>query len=138
MRLTSQKLISPANALRIIDALKRVKSSDVTIDYLRRQIKLLFKGFAHTSIIIPSDWKGKLHRAVQYDVMPNYKQDLWYPPKEKAKLSRANLSNNPMFYCSGDPRAIFFELEIKPGNMVVTSKWRLKDEILVSPLGYST
>jgi hypothetical protein len=134
---TLQKMVSPADALRIIEGLKRIKSPDVPIDYLRRQVKLLFKGFAHTSIIILPDWEGKLHRAVPYDVRPNYKKDLWYPPIEKTKLGRANLPNNPMFYCSGDPRAIFFELGLKPGDMVVTSKWIFKDEILVSPLGYS-
>lgn len=132
----SGKIVTPVNALAIINQLGRIKSPNVPIEYVREKLEILLTGFAHTSIVIAPAW-GKLHRAVKYGEKPKFIKNLWYPPKERAGLSRANLSQNPMFYCSGNPMAIFYELGLKPGDMVATTKWKLKDEILVSPLGYT-
>jgi len=132
----SEKIVTPVDALVIIKQLMRINSPSVSIRYVREKLEILLAGFAHTSMIIPPAW-GKLHRAVKSEEKPEFIKNLRYPPKEKAGLSRANLSRNPMFYCSGNPMAIFYELGLKAGDKVATAKWKMRDEILVSPLGYT-
>lgn len=124
------------NTPQIIKALKAIDLSNVEIDYLRKKINLLFKNYTHTSIILPQGW-GKLHRAIKYEKKPLNKTQLSYPPTINAKLGRANLTGNSVFYCSGDPRATFFELGAKSGDTIVLSKWIILNEILIFPIGYS-
>ncbi len=98
----------------------------------------MYDVYIHTVLFIPTQWgDGSLYRAVKYSEMPLDVSQLSYPPVDMVRLNRANLPGNPLFYCSGDPRTPFFELNIQAGDTVVLSKWRIANEILCIPLGYS-
>jgi len=126
----------PENISRIIKEIKRADLSRVDISYLVKIVHLLTKGYAHTSFMLPTGW-GKFHRAIKYDHRPSHIGKLSYPPINLANAGRANFANNPVFYCSGNPIATFFELGINPGDTVALSKWNLINEIPVTPIGYT-
>jgi hypothetical protein len=120
----------------ILSAFKDMDFSNIEVGYLRNQIHTLFMKYTYTAMMwLPTT--GKFHRAVKYKDRPTHKKFLIYPPPDITKLSRANLPLNPLFYCSGDPRATLFELRIQPGDTIVLSKWKLKEQSLFFPIGYS-
>lgn len=134
--------MNPANILSLINELKQTDLSKCDVSDLKKKAGLLFKKYAHTGVFLPVNW-GKFHRAraIKHDEKPVHVNKLGQPllaeDVKKVKTSRANFSGNPVFYCSGDPRATFFELGVKPGDTVVLSKWIMTKDILVSPVGYS-
>lgn len=120
----------------ILSTLQRMDFSKIDIEYLRYEIDALFIKYTYTAMMwLPTT--GKLHRAVKHSDRPTHKKGLIYPDPGITKLNRANLPSNPLFYCSGDPRATFFELSVQPGNTIVLSKWKLKEQTLFFPIGYS-
>lgn len=131
-----QKSISSEKIHEIIKELKRIDlSKEAYIPSLKNKINLLLNEYAHTSIVVPIGW-GKFHRAIKYKNQPAHIKQLGYP-SENIELNRANFRDKPMFYCSGNPSATFFELKINPGDTIVLSKWMLKNEVLLFPVGYS-
>lgn len=105
---------------------------------IRMQVEALRQRYTTTGLYIPPDI-GRFHRAIPYPVsaQPQTISKLWYPPIERTKLSRANFDRQPKFYCSGDPRATLFELQLNPGDTLVLSKWTLTEKTSCYPLGYS-
>lgn len=53
-------------------------------------------------------------------------------------LRRCNLPGKPVFYCSGDPKATIFELDLNEGDYFVLSKWALKCPLILFPIGYTS
>lgn len=106
--------------------------------HMHKTLNAILNEYQHTTPIIePSMNKFKLHRAIKYNEKPLNISFLGCPPPHLVKIGRANYPNQPVFYCCGDPRGTFFELDIKPGDTVVLSKWDLVEEIILEPLGYT-
>lgn len=76
---------------------------------------------------------ARLYRGVVYKDKPMQKSYLSYPPKELVtNFQRCNGPCSPMFYCSVDPSAIYFELGVKPGDKVYISKWSVVKEFFIN------
>lgn len=79
-----------------------------------------------------------LYRTTNHHVsVPSRIEEIWYPPAEFAKLSRANRHGHPMFYCSSDPGCTFWEIGMSVGQLFVNSKWVTIKEMMLHDLGYS-
>lgn len=120
-----------------IDALKKISLAKIDTIYIREKTNYLFKDFIHTGVVIPEKW-GRLHRSIKYESIPDNIAKLGCPPSDKVKLGRANFEGLPVFYCSGDPRTTFFELDIKEKDTVVLSKWNIIKELVIFPIGYTS
>lgn len=132
-------MTSSMKKFQIIQALGKADLLRVSISYLRDQVSLLFKENIHTGIEISPNW-GKLHRAVKYKELPLTTDRLSYPihsNETPVSLGRANLPKKPVFYCSANPAATFFELNLQPTETVVLSTWSINDWIKIFPLGYT-
>lgn len=70
--------------------------------------------------------------------IPNFIDEIWFPPENFAKLSRANREGSPMFYCSADPMVSHLEIGMKPGQLAVMSKWGTIERMILHDLGYSS
>lgn len=119
--------------------IKRVQNIDIrnrNIDVLKRDIDFFPNGFRMVGIPIS---KGEtIYRARIQDNKPNEVSDLSYPPKHRVgEFGRANRPHNPIFYASSGGAAAVFEQNPNPGDNVAILKWRLKEEITLSKIGYS-
>lgn len=124
---------------QIISELEKTNLSRVPISYLQGQVSLLFRKYIHTGIEISPRW-GKLHRAIKYTQLPLKINQLSYPvhtEQTPVRLGRANLPQQPVFYCSANPAATFFELNLQPAETVVVSTWVINNWIKIFPLGYT-
>lgn len=111
----------------------------VSIPYLKKKLYGVFKRYHHSPVeILPHLSMGKFHRARSMSEKPTHTKELSYHPfPEKVGLQRANHDKSPVFYCSGNPQATLFEIELQPGETIVISKWVLINSISVSLLGYT-
>jgi len=102
-----------------IDELRRIDLKTADIDDLKRQLQFI-RGYTVNAPIIPEG--SKIYRGVIWEDKPQKVDKLSYPPKCKAdKLHRAGRPGNPLFYCSSEWDAIFFELGVKTGDKLVIS-----------------
>ncbi|MBK7871925.1 MAG: RES family NAD+ phosphorylase [Saprospiraceae bacterium] len=65
--------------------------------------------------------------------------DLWYPPEEYVDVSRGNIPNNPVFYCSNDPGTAIFEIRPELNDWITSIEVRINLpvlEMLVMGLGF--
>lgn len=75
------------------------------------------------------------YRGVRHEDKPNAVSYISYPRKCRVKdYQRCNKPMNPMFYCSADPVAIYYEIQAKPGDKVYLSKWSLKDTFVLNQI----
>jgi RES domain len=66
------------------------------------------------------------------------KEQLIYPPKEKALLGRVNRAGSPVFYASVNKESVFFELpDLNTGDEVVLTFWKTTERMLVNNIGYT-
>lgn len=114
---------------------------DFLLDDLKKAIREIFLTHKYTGIEkAPSKVGGALYRSVVIksgEKIPQLLKRISYPPTNKTLLNRANLSEKPVFYCSGYPNATFFEIEIQPGDKVILSTWKIIEPITLIPLGYT-
>jgi len=109
---------------------------NLPINIVMQKVGLLFNIYKHNRIILSAE-EVVFYRAIKYTAPPESLKQLSYPPSEITKLGRANFNNQPVFYCSGNPKAVFSELDVNSGDLVVLSKWKLKKDAVFSLLGYS-
>ncbi|MFI4957383.1 MAG: hypothetical protein ACHQAX_09285 [Gammaproteobacteria bacterium] len=131
--------MNPSTVLQLINEINRINLRTIDINHLKQKIVQLFRGYAHTRMnIIPGE--AIFYRSIPYSHKPQTTDRLSYPNPKKVKVSlrRANLEDQPVFYCSKDPRPTFFELELSPGDTVVLSEWHLTSDIWVSNIGYTS
>lgn len=128
--------ISEADANQWIENVKNIDIKTHNIDVLKREIGFFPKGFKMAGIPIS---KGEtIYRARIPDEKPMQVSDLSYPPKQKVnEFGRANRPHNPIFYASSGGAAAVFEKNPAPGDRVAILKWRIKEKILLSKIGYS-
>jgi hypothetical protein len=122
---------------RRIEALKAITLENADIDVLKEQLKLLFTGFRIRSPILN---RGiELYRGVLWEDKPSTRSQLTYPPPEViTRYQRANRPGEPRFYSSVARAAPFFELHMSPGQRVALSKWRLRENLAVNNVGYTS
>ena len=131
--------ITPSSRGEIQKAIQAIKELDlktVEIDSIKELIKPILKGFVTST---PKFEAGlTLYRSRYCKTKPTNVCDLTYPPKEYIKSNqRVNRANHPVFYCSTAREAVFFELDVKPKDEIVVSKWETTEELLVNNVGYT-
>lgn len=135
-------MIEPSSEEEIKKAIKNIKELDLKsaeIDYIKELLTPVFKGFIlGTPEFKPGKDSLVLYRGRTCGSKPTKISDLTYPPKEYIKTDqRVNRAGHPVFYCSTGRSAVFFELDVKPGDKIVVSKWKTTKELLVNNVGYT-
>lgn len=118
-----------------IAALRRLNLETTDVDFLKRQLFPLFKGY---SLSTPALMPGQiLFRGVKWTERPSNRSQLTYPPAHSVRtFQRANRLGHPMFYCSVAREAPFFELDSRPGDHLAISRWRVNERLIVNNAGY--
>lgn len=121
---------------RRIAALRRIDLTTVDLSFLVERIHLLFHGFAvSVPILEPGQ---KIFRAVKWDEKHLTVDWLKYPPSDKVtKYGRVNRPEQSMFYGSVGWNAPLFELQLKRGDHIGLSRWRLTERLIVNTVGYT-
>lgn len=132
-----EKILRPSRK-EIEDRISEIETLDlnsIEIDEIKNILTLLFTGYALSTPIF--DHGLILYRGIPYDKKPETISYLSYPPKKLAKINRANREREPIFYCATSRQVPFFELDVKPGDKIVVSKWRTAKKLLVNNIGYT-
>jgi hypothetical protein len=80
---------------------------------------------------------ARLYRATRYHTnLPVLKENLWFPPADRARAGRANSSGQSVFYCSAHQSPALAEIEAGPYNIAVISEWVTQDRMIVQDLGF--
>ncbi len=77
-----------------------------------------------------------LFRGVKYNNKPELKSQLSYPPLSLARQNRANKKGESIFYCCSAKEAVFYELDLKPGDKIALSAWVVQKPIMVNNLSF--
>ncbi len=118
-----------------IAALRRLGLERADVDFLKRQLFPLFKGYSlSTPILVPGQ---TLFRGVKRIERPSNRSHLTYPPANLVRtFQRANRPGHSMFYCSVAREAPFFELGSRAGDYLAISRWRVNETLIVNNAGY--
>lgn len=120
----------------VMETLKGIKLSEVSIDQVKEQIGILLKGHA-TSVPI-FDPGIKLHRARKMTSLPSSLAEIGAPPPSKVLSDqRCNRTGESLFYCSSARNAPFFEVHAHVGDHLVLSEWRTTAKMVVNHIGYT-
>jgi hypothetical protein len=121
--------------LQIIEKIMSLPLENTTIEEIMVLIGELLN--EHTLItFFTSDLV--LYRGIQYSYKPKNYEALIYPPKDKAKLNRASIKGEQVFYASTKKKAVFYELGAKPDDTFVLSTWMIALPLLISNIGYTS
>lgn len=124
------KPLTASKARELIKQLNRMDLDQADYNYIKEQINRLFEGIPLRGITPHKE--ARLYRGVKHTERPLDVRKLGYPPSEKIKnYQRCNPPNKPMFYCSPDPAAVFYELNVKPGDNFYFSKWSVKSDFYI-------
>ncbi|RZN37195.1 MAG: hypothetical protein EFT35_06795, partial [Methanophagales archaeon ANME-1-THS] len=131
--------IKPSSKEEIQKAIKTIKELDLKsaeIDTIKELLTPIFKGYIITT---PKFKPGlTLYRGRCFENKPTNISEITYPPKERIRsVQRVNRAGHPVFYCSTAREALFFELDVKPKDKIVVSKWETTKELLVNNVGYT-
>ena len=131
--------IDPSSIEEIQKAIQTIKELDlksVEIDSVKELLKPILKGFV---VNTPKFKPGlTLYRGRSCKTKPTNVYDLTSPPKESIKSNqRVNRAGHPVFYCSTAREVLFFELDVKPKDKIVVSKWETTEELIVNNVGYT-
>jgi hypothetical protein len=121
------------------DAIASLKSIDLTtveIDSLKEMLIPLFEGYIKRACRFAPGLE--VYRAVKYDGIPDNIAKLKYPPKAIARNNRASREGYSVFYSSTFMNAPFFEVDAKPGDTLVLSKWKTLEPLMVNNIGYTS
>jgi hypothetical protein len=98
--------------------------------YLRRRIG----GY---TVAIKDMRTNKLFRGVVCEERPISVDRISYPPPNLVrKPGRANREHTSMFYCCVGAFPIFFEIQVKQGDLVALSEWDVTEPLWMHNLGY--
>src|ERR1035437_124146 len=121
-----------------IETIAKIKSLDLTkVEYfeIEEHLKIIFNRHFLKSQITDQSWV--LYRVIKFQKKPLRYCDIIYPPIDKAKINRASNSREQMFYCTTNKKAIFYELEVQPGDTLIISTWVSQQPLLLSHIGYT-
>lgn len=118
----SMKKNSPFKARELIRKLNLLKLEDASYGTIKNKVSRLYDGCSSQAYTMQ---KGqRLYRGVIYQKKPDRTSFLGAPPKDRVTgYQRCNTPGHPMFYCSPDPSAIYYELGVSKGDRVYHSKW---------------
>jgi RES domain-containing protein len=93
---------------------------------------------SHEKVVAPVFDPGvRLYRATRHHLdLPAAKEDLWYPPADRARAGRANYAGQSIFYSSVQKSPALSEIEAGPYSIVVISEWVTQDRMIVQDLGF--
>ncbi|MFZ5978981.1 MAG: hypothetical protein EO766_09355 [Hydrotalea sp. AMD] len=117
-----------------ISEIENLNLLEADIDNIKELLKLLFTGYALSTPVF--DPGLILFRGIKYSDKPSNISFLSYR-KVGAAQGRANRQNEPLFYCATMREIPFFELDVKPGDKLVISKWKTATRLLVNNIGYT-
>jgi len=131
--------IKPSSKEEIQKAIKTIKKLDLKsaeIDTIKELLTPIFKGYIITT---PKFQPGlTLYRGRCFENKPTNVSEITYPPKKYIRSDqRVNRAGHPVFYCSTSRSAVFFEVDAKPKDKIVVSKWETIEELLVNNVGYT-
>lgn len=114
-----------SEARKIISGLNILNLKDAKYDEIKEKIDALLIAGARIEIIVTIPGT-RIFRGVIHQSKPQTSGLLGYPPAELVtSFQRCNAPSQPMFYCSPEPGVIFYELRVKPGDIVYFSKWAI-------------
>jgi hypothetical protein len=125
-------LVKKKEAIEKIDSFLLNK---IKLEELDKHLRTIFSGyllrarFPTPGLVI--------YRGIKYESKPRSFDDLTYPPKEKAKINRANFESEQMFYGTTEKKAVFYELYAKPGDTLVISTWYSTLHLALSNVGFT-
>lgn len=126
--------ISKSEAEKRIERMRNIDTVSKNVDVIKKDIDTT----GMRSEMIRLDEGTDIYRARILEEKPTTVSELSYPPKQVAKLNRANRDHNPIFYgCSGGGASVF-ELNPAPGEKVAVLKWQNTKPIDLHIIGYST
>ncbi|MFS2035732.1 RES domain-containing protein [Polaromonas sp. CT11-55] len=124
------KLLQASKARELIRQLNRMDLERADFGYIKEQVSKLFVGLQLRAFMPRKD--VRLYRGVRYKEKPTLKSQLGYPPEHLVvNFQRCNPPGMPVFYCSPDPGAVFFELNVQPGECFYISKWSVCEDFYV-------
>jgi len=108
---------------------------DRDLDTLKRFLRYKLGGYIVAVTDIRSD--NLFYRGVACQQRPSTIDRVSYPPPDKVtKLGRVNRIGQPIFYCSAASAAVFYELRVKPRDLIVLSEWEVAEPLWMHNLGY--
>jgi hypothetical protein len=130
--------LAPINQLRDrVAAIKRISLENTDIDFLKQRLTLLFRGYALSAPVLGRE--QVLYRGVLWPERPMQLRQLWHPPPDRVHTwGRANRPGQPMFYASTSRAAVFFELDVAPGQFVALSRWRVCKKLWANNVGFTS
>jgi hypothetical protein len=101
---------------------------------LQELLSVVIKGL--TTNIFESSGGLSLYRAIKYADKPLLVAEISYPPKEYAKINRANDMGEQVFYCSTIKKVPFYELNADVGDKLIISRWTNVAPLILNNIGY--
>lgn len=128
--------IDPREAQSIIEKIKNLDLQTVPVEEIDGLLSILLRGYR---IQIPFLKPGfNLYRA-RICERPKNINEILYPPLSKiTKMGRINKIEEQIFYCSESKNTVLFELNPRPRDQVVISKWITTENLIVSLAGYTS
>jgi hypothetical protein len=119
--------IEPSADMGVVDAIAELRAlaqdSSTPYHVLVEKVHVLM-AFAPMSIASFCTVGQELYRGTSYHTsVPLLQSEISYPPANSVGFNRANCPGRPMFYCSPDPNAVFWELRSRVGQYAVLAKW---------------
>ena len=128
-----KKSITVSKARTIIQQLNRMNLDITDYAYIKSLTDKLVIGLPMTCITPHKD--TRFYRGIIYKEKPTIIDCLGYPPSEIiVNYQRCNPPGKPMFYCSPDPAAVYYELGVQPGDVVYMSKWSVTEDFFVNQI----
>lgn len=125
------KPIKVTEAREIIRQLNRLNLETADYENLKGLAARLIYGVPMMAIT-PHE-ETRFYRGIVYTAKPDEAKQLGYPPSASTvNYQRCNPPGKSMFYCSPDPAAVFYELHVRPGDVIYLSKWSLVSKFFVN------
>jgi hypothetical protein len=118
-----------------IEAFRALELRSVSIEELKQMFKPIFHGYTKRLGHLRAG--TIVFRGRECKLKPNNISDLRESPKQIARMSRANRENNPFFYCCTTYDAPFFELDVRPGDTIVLSRWITTESLALNNIGFT-
>lgn len=126
---------SKEQILARISEIENLDLRNTSIDEINELLSLLFTGYKITTPLFEPGIE--LFRGIKYTEKPTNISYLTYPPKKFAKINRASRENESVFYAATTRDIPFFELNVRPGDFLVISKWITTKKIFLNNVGYT-
>lgn len=112
---------------REISNIKRLNLKKLQFSYVYKQVSnLMMRNYSN----IEARYKNKFYYRARINEGGQHFDrvgDLWYPPKHKTKINRANTEGRPVFYCSDTLETAVLEVNLSKGDVVTIMQCAIKD-----------